>query len=54
MARVRRLSELLSPDQMIRASLKMSPEGKRRDQQCIKFEESVLLVLDSHGRWDWR
>jgi hypothetical protein len=52
--RLRRLSELLQPAMLFQASLTLSPEGKRRDQQCIKFEESILLALDDQGRWDWR
>jgi hypothetical protein len=53
--RMRRLSELLSPQSLITASLKLSPEvkGKRRDLDCVRFEESVLAAMDKTGQWQW-
>jgi hypothetical protein len=53
LSRVKRLSEVLTPTMLLQASLRLSPEGKRRDAQCVQFEEAVLQALDRSGNWKW-
>jgi hypothetical protein len=52
--RCKHLSETLTPQMLLDASLRVSPEqGRRRDPECIKFEQSVLDALTKEGTWEW-
>jgi hypothetical protein len=54
LARLVRLSELLSPAMLIEASVRLHPEnGRPRPREHITFEAVVLAFTDQHGAWKW-
>jgi hypothetical protein len=51
--RCKHLSEVLSPQMILSATLRAAPEGRKRDPEVIAFEETVLTGLDREGHWRW-
>jgi hypothetical protein len=51
--RMRRLSEVLSPQTLLDATLRLSPEGRKRDPDVHKLEQSILDAIDREGHWQW-
>jgi hypothetical protein len=52
--RCKHLSQTLTPQMLLDASLKLAPEtGRCRDGEVVHFEETILSGLDREGRWRW-
>jgi hypothetical protein len=51
--RCRHLSEVLTPQMLFDATVRLAPEGRRRDGEVLHFEETILSGLDAEGRWRW-
>src|SRR5262245_47908936 len=46
-----RLLELVEPADLLAASVRACPEGKRRPRVALEFEEQVLSYLNCRGQW---
>lgn len=47
------LSQTLTPQMILRATLTLAPEGRRRDPDVRRLEQSILDALDREGNWSW-
>jgi hypothetical protein len=52
-ARLKHLSTLIDPKELIFTIEKLPIPGRRRPPEVIKLEERVLLALTKNGEWRW-
>jgi hypothetical protein len=51
--RVKILCGLLDPGLLIRTAEGLTPVGKLRPKELRQFEETVLKLVDAHGKFKW-
>jgi hypothetical protein len=52
-ARIKHLSDLIDPKQLLRAVDRLVDPGKPRPRDIREFEQRVLHILDRSGQWRW-
>jgi hypothetical protein len=50
---MQQLSETLTPTVLLDATVKLAPEGRRRDREVVRLEESILQAMSKEGTWGW-
>ena len=51
--RIKQLAQHLDPAALVHAAEALAPEGKPRPKDIRQFEETVLRLLDAHGKLKW-
>jgi hypothetical protein len=51
--RVKKLSQLLSPQTLLRCAERIAPSGRPRPKAIREFERRVLDIVDKNGKFIW-